>query len=161
KNGLGVVLAVAMIGLGSTANAKVQCSCPKVAAEGEGQTSCSAAESGGRCTIDFNLFGAESEKRASELALRSGARRGYNLNPQYDTDLAMQAIGGLRDEDAQGAILVYLMVALGNQTARVPNTVRLESVKDLISSAQSGELARAMTNAFHPRTADEWRRFSD
>src|SRR5689334_12269066 len=46
--------------------ANVNCSCPSVAADGIGNTSCSTAESNGRCTIDFNTFGAAREERARD-----------------------------------------------------------------------------------------------
>jgi hypothetical protein len=62
---VGLIIALMSI----SASAKVQCSCPKVPADGEGNTSCSASESGGRCTIDFNLFGLESERRAAQLLI--------------------------------------------------------------------------------------------
>jgi hypothetical protein len=45
----------------------VQCECPSIDAKGTGNSDCSASESGGVCTIDFNTFGEAVEKKAFKL----------------------------------------------------------------------------------------------
>ena len=50
---------------------EVQCSCPTVSAKGTGDTSCSATETGGKCTIDFNTFSFEDEQAAADLLASS------------------------------------------------------------------------------------------
>src|SRR5438128_11197565 len=115
-----------------TATAKVQCSCPKISADGEGQTSCSTSESGGRCTIDCNLFGPESEKRAAELLIEYGRTKLTLPNPNLGADQALLLLSQGSREKLLDAILIYMTVAAGNQSSREPKTVPLNSLGEVV-----------------------------
>ena len=54
----------------------VRCTCPSVKADGKGNTSCSATETGNRCTIDFNEFGRHVEYQAAQ-ALSNATNRSF------------------------------------------------------------------------------------
>src|SRR5712664_547457 len=105
------------------AQAKVQCSCHTVSADGEGNTSCSVAESRGRCTIDYNLFGPASEKRAADLLTQHGVAKiklpDLNLSP----DESLQMLSSKGGEELQDALLIYIAVATGDQRSRRPETI--------------------------------------
>jgi hypothetical protein len=54
------------------AQAEVKCKCKNVDAVGEGNSTCTVAESGGKCTIDFNQFAPSAISRASAALGRAG-----------------------------------------------------------------------------------------
>jgi hypothetical protein len=47
--------------------ADIQCSCPNIAADGVGNSSCSASELDSRCTVDFNFFSERVEQEAADF----------------------------------------------------------------------------------------------
>lgn len=59
-----------------TAHADVKCKCNRVEAVGEGNSSCTTAESGGKCTIDFNQFAVQAQDRAGATLTRIAGRFG-------------------------------------------------------------------------------------
>lgn len=99
----------------------VQCTCPTVSAKGTGDTSCSATESGGTCTVDFNTFTMEDEQAALKL-LAASAR----------TDIAYRFLD--RNEFRGG---------MNSQTARMiaandpRNLVDLLTIYILVSGVQT------------------------
>lgn len=110
-----LLLLLAALSVAPEVAAGVKCSCPKVAADGEGNTSCSAAESNGRCAIDFNVF-FEREQRAESLLIRTlrGVRGYGQLNtpdPRASAQDALLKAKGSSDR-VRDTVLIYLTVAL-------------------------------------------------
>jgi hypothetical protein len=136
---------------------KVQCSCPKIPADGEGNTSCSAAEIRGRCNIDFNLFGPENEKRAAELLSTSSGRNISVPYPNLSADDALVALSSTTGEKLQDAILVYLAVAAADHNARhSEKLVPSAGLKELVEAVRSTDLATAISNNFSSRQRLLW-----
>lgn len=142
-------------------SAKVQCSCPTISADGEGNTSCSASESDGRCTIDFNLFGKESETRAAEL-LRNLGRKGLTIpNPTLSPSQSLTTLSKSREQELVDAVLIYMTVAAGNQYARLPQSVPVDSLKELVDAACSDDLKKRIYGAFNQNALQQWWGCSD
>src|SRR5437763_632892 len=95
----------------ATASAEVRCSCPRISATGVGSTSCSASESDGRCTIDFNVFG-ERERPAAELLRRFRPGAFYLPDPSADSASALVEASQGPGSRLTDAVLVYMLVAL-------------------------------------------------
>lgn len=142
-------------------SAKVQCSCPTISADGEGNTSCSASESDGRCTIDFNLFGSESEMRAAKLLQNIGYTDLKAPNFTLSPSQALAAMSSSSEKNLVDAILVYMTVAAGNQYARIPQSVPLEGLKELVNVARSKDLKKLIYEAFNKAASEEWLNYSD
>lgn len=134
---------------GSTyAFAATQCTCPRILASGEGNTSCSASESNNKCTVDFNVF-LEREDRAVRLLAGAGIS---NLSIPDNRTNAVDALAQLRGRQSQftDAILIYLIVALSAQ----PNTSDLTDVVRRVSaSVRSGTVGDRIMQAFDPSGA--------
>lgn len=105
--------------------AEVKCSCPTVSAEGEGNSSCSANESGGRCTIDYNLFGERENLAASYLAERVDGN--FIPRPNMNSTDALQIARAENQVFEQ--IFVYLFVAAASQAERFSETVPSENAE--------------------------------
>ena len=140
------------------ASAKVQCSCPNISADGEGNTSCSASESGRLCTIDFHLFGPESEKRAAELLARFGK---VNLKPPEPGASAVEWLSSSPPEQVIDAVLVYMTVAAGDQNARAPDSVPLGSLFELVDAVRKDSLRTRILDAFSRGAQEKWSTQSD
>jgi hypothetical protein len=126
------------------ARAVTQCACPKVPASGAGNTSCSASESNGKCTVDFNIF---FEREARAVALLS--RAGVQLRVPDPNSSATLGLAQLKNEPNQlaDAILIYLTVALSAQ----PNANDLNQVVQRIASTvRSGPISARLVTAFDP-----------
>ena len=147
--------------MSSPVSAKVQCSCPTVSADGEGNTSCSASESAGRCTIDFNLFGLESEMRAAELLNNLGLKGLRIPDPTLSPSQSLAELSSSREEGLVDAVLIYMTVAAGNQYARIPQSVPLKSLTELVEAARSNDLKRLIYEAFGRGARQEWLSYSD
>jgi len=128
----------------TSARAGTQCACPNVPATGVGNTSCSAAESNGHCTVDFNIF-FEREARAVSLLSRAGVEVRVP-----DPNLgASDGLARLVSEPSQlaDAILVYLTVAL----SALPNANELtQVVQRIASTVRSGTISSRLVTAFDP-----------
>jgi hypothetical protein len=144
-----------------SASAKVQCSCPTVPADGEGNTSCSASESGGRCTIDFNLFGPENEMRAAQLLGQFGHIQLTLPDAALPPDQALRKMSSSREGQLVDAVLIYLTVAAGEQYARTPQSVPLGGLKELVDAARSDGLKRLINKAFNLDAMKQWWGLSD
>lgn len=142
-------------------SARVQCSCPTISADGEGNTSCSASESDGRCTIDFNLFGPESENRAAQLLIRLGRKNLTLPNAKLSPDQSLQALSSSSEAPLVDSVLIYMTVAAGNQYARMPNSVPLNSLKELVDAVSSNELKKSINAAFDWGARKKWLSYSD
>lgn len=154
---VGLIMALMSI----SASAKMQCSCPKIPADGEGNTSCSASESGGRCTIDFNLFGPESEKRAAQLLIEFGHTKLTLPDAELNPDQSLQALSSSREEQLVDAVLIYMTVAAGDQNTRIPQSVPLKSLKELVDAVRSNVLKTRINAAFNLLARERWLRYSD
>ncbi|TNF18721.1 MAG: hypothetical protein EP318_17260 [Rhodobacteraceae bacterium] len=152
------LVALAMV-VAAPVQAEVKCSCPTIKAEGEGNTSCSANESGGQCTIDYNLFGLR-EVRAAEL-LSERLNLDFRPFPEQGTDEALQLAerAGMLYEQ----VLLYLYVAASSQFSRNSETVPLDNVASIErmvgSFRKEVETAFAMTT--RERVAGDTRVFPD
>jgi hypothetical protein len=69
KISLMIVMIILLIG-NSQGFARIQCTCQSVNAVGEGNSSCSTAESNGKCTVDFNQFPNFALERAANALYR-------------------------------------------------------------------------------------------
>ena len=92
-----------------------QCTRPRVPATGEGNTSCSASEANGRCTVDYNVF-SERESRAAAFLSRAGISSVFVPDPRLDVVVGMAQLQG-EPNKLTDAILIYLTVALSAQPA--------------------------------------------
>ncbi len=135
---------------------KPQCSCPTIPADGQGNTSCSVNESGGRCTIDYNLFGPENERRAAELLFKFSGRAIKAPDPNLSADEALQALSSKTGDELQDAILVYLAVAAGDQDSRYRGTVPLDQLKEVVEIVKSTDVARLITENFSANQRLKW-----
>jgi hypothetical protein len=127
-----------------SARAETQCACPKVPATGGGNTSCSAAESNGNCTVDFNIF-FQREARAVSLLSRAGVQ----LKVPDPNLGASDGLARLVSEPTQlaDAILIYLTVAL----SALPNANELtQVVQQIASTVRSGTISSRLVSAFDP-----------
>src|ERR1700757_1644699 len=130
------------------AQSKVQCSCKTVSADGEGNTSCSVSESqaqnGKHCTIDFNLFGVESENRAADLLIKYAEVQVKKPNAEVGPEQSLLNLSAKSSEELLDAILVYLTVAVADQGAKYEKTLSnadLNSLKELAAAVRSPELS--------------------
>jgi hypothetical protein len=153
--------AIMIVLMAIPANGKVQCSCPKVPADGEGLTSCSASESGGRCNIDFNLFGLESERRAAQLLIESGHMKLTLSDTELNPFQSLQTLSLVGEERLVDTVLIYMTVAAGNQSARIPRSVPLKSLRELVDAARSNNLRRHINAAFNVDAMKMWMDRSD
>jgi hypothetical protein len=118
--------------LGQALAGEVQCNCPTINAQGTGNSDCSASESSGVCTIDFNTFADADENLAIGLvssALSSGGFRQEKISFMklgYQTDfiygLDKEAAKTLKNKIKNGLtdqLIVYAMVSVvQNETAQ-------------------------------------------
>jgi hypothetical protein len=146
--------------LGARAQSKVQCSCKSIAADGEGNTSCSVSESRGRCTIDYNLFGAESEKRATDILVRFGGVEINPHDPQMSADESLERLGSKPGKELGDAVLVYLTVAVGDQYAHRHETVSevdLKTLAEAVNSIRSSDVAPLIDKNFGVDMRRKWK----
>lgn len=98
----------------SQAFARTQCTCKSVNAVGEGNSSCSTAESNGKCTVDFNQFPPQVLQRAGDLLRRaepsfSPATLDQNLDASF-------VLKGTRDaQHLADTIVLYMTIAVSTQ----------------------------------------------
>src|SRR4051794_23155083 len=109
-----IVLTVSLQGMsGGPAWAVTQCTCPKIAASGVGDTSCSASEADNKCTVDFNVF-FERENRAVDLLSKAGVPQIRMPDPTISANVVLQQYRSDPDRLVD-AILIYLFVGLSAQ----------------------------------------------
>lgn len=150
---VGIVLIVFMALPASwPAHGQTTCVCPNVKARGVGDTSCSASEDHGFCTVDFNLFGPKREDRALALLRESGAEALRIPNPNApSSDLPQADPTRLLDY-----VLIYLTVALGDQFAAAgPSDSGRAMLRSLVEAAHDRNSAFRddVMAAFGPKAA--------
>ena len=131
------------------AQAAVKCSCSTINADGEGNTSCSTSESGGRCTIDYNLF-YEREDRAVQL-LRDNLDADFTSYSWLDAPEAL-ALAFEREEIVE-QVQLYLSIATIDQYVSHHETVNLHSIRDVWQRVQDHR--DAVFAAFDPRVRSD------
>ena len=90
----------------------VRCECPEVNAKGTGDSSCTATETGGECTIDFNTFNLADEEQAFTLLKEVTSVKGvvWTRFNQYP-GLTFQRAQGLEDRELVDLLMVYVLVS--------------------------------------------------
>ena len=89
-----------------------QCDCPSISAKGTGDTSCSATESGGSCTIDFNTFNPADEQAAFELlSTVSPASPTWKLLDLGGGLTPERAFSDLSEEELIDTLVIYILVS--------------------------------------------------
>lgn len=134
-----LLLVATSVALSMGASARTQCKCESVNAVGEGNSSCSAAESKGACTIDFNQFGEPALQRAY-AALKA-------FDPQYRPRVvdeprgAVEALRAISDEkQLSDTIVLYMTVAVTAQVAGKPAlAVEADDLKTLVAMANENK----------------------
>ena len=106
------------------AHAAVKCSCPSIDADGEGNTSCSTSESGGRCTIDYNLF-SEREHRAADIL---GQLLGMEFPADGNLDTYESLVRAEQREEVLEQIQLYLSIAAVDQLISHEETVPIQEL---------------------------------
>ena len=152
-----VAAGLMIFGFEKSVMSAVQCSCPTVSAEGEGETSCSAAESSGLCTIDFNLFGEEREGRAASFLSEHAGIDVERPNPFSTTE------DGLRFAEENGTlpgvVLLYLVVAASSQAERTENFRLLDRFEEIRN--EIFEVPSEIEKAFDVSQLERWRTVPD
>ena len=96
----------------------VKCKCPQVDARGTGDSSCSASETGGRCSIAFNEFDPAYEAAAIDVLKELISWKDIQLKPTglNETFTQQKAIRLIRNpEQLMDQILVYSLVSLAER----------------------------------------------
>ncbi|AGB43214.1 hypothetical protein Mesau_00728 [Mesorhizobium australicum WSM2073] len=143
--------AIALLLFSDPVRAENNCSCPTVTADGRGDSSCSAAEASGQCTIDFNIFPPEAEQRAFDL-LKSASKTPLSLPPAGENSVDAMYTASSKGQTVE-VLLVYLAVAAAAQAQSHPGTIDTQALgevatlvsdvgKDALKQAFSGETAK-------------------
>ena len=116
--------------------ARTQCTCQSVNAVGEGNSSCSTAESNGKCTVDFNQFPPVVLNRAADVLHSADQTFSANIiDRNRDASFVL-----LETRDAQQlaeTIVLYMAVAVTMQTSGKPVLAYESSdLRDLIAFAK-------------------------
>ena len=124
-------------------HAEVKCSCPTIKAGGEGNTSCSTSESGGRCTIDYNLFGTR-ENRAASI-LQQVLKRKFTAYSDLNTHDALHQAAERNEIPQQ--VLLYMLVATVDQLSSYDNTVPIKSFPEIQTQVEiySDQIVKAFS----------------
>mgnify|MGYP000073690972 CR=1 FL=1 len=132
-----MILVVQFLGNTMSLAGSVQCTCPTVNAEGTGNSSCSASESGGKCTVDFNHFDQEDKQTAANVWNR--VLNGRNFSPNLDIKSWRDLLELQRKEpDAFiSNLMVYLLVAYVGGTQDIRDISRYEKVLRAVNSTLS------------------------
>ena len=134
----------------STVNAKVECTCPTIKADGKGNSSCSVNESGGWCTIDYNIFGDRETQAADRLSLILGYD--FTAYPTLSTKNALtEAVG---NNELSRQVQLYLLVAAVSQQMSHPNSVDNQTFTDVDNLINDYD--QQIIQAFDPQIADQF-----
>ena len=134
----------------STVNAEVRCTCPTIKADGKGNSSCSVNESGGRCTIDYNLFGDRETQAADLLNNISGYR--FTPYPTLSTRESLDAAASNNELSRQ--VQLYLLVATVSQQMSFPNSVDNRTFSDVENMINNYD--HQIIQAFDPQLVDHF-----
>jgi hypothetical protein len=134
------------IGSASHSFASNDCTCPKVPASGQGNTSCSASEANNRCTVDYNVF-FERERRSVEFLSKAGVDSIRAPDPSVSAVETIARLKG-RNQELTDAILIYLTVALSAQPSASDLGKVAKTIADTVhSQAVSGRIAAAFESS--------------
>jgi hypothetical protein len=148
------ILAIAFSVVALSAQAAVKCTCKTILADGEGNTSCSAAESNNRCTVDFNQFFQDRADRAFAM-VRDVPGISATLPSAFENPVVALA----RAPEKAPVVNVYLMIAAASLQSRFPGTFPSSDVRSLLS--QVGQQRQRIEEAFSTRQMEEWGRTPD
>jgi hypothetical protein len=76
----------------------------------------------------------------------------------------VEALKALSSRDRQqlvDAVLIYMVVAAGNQSARVPQSVPVDGLKELVDAVRSDELTKSIEAAFNLEELNQWSKVTD
>lgn len=95
----------------------VKCTCPAIAADGVGNSSCSASEADDRCTVDFNEFGEALEQEAVATIESLADGLGLEVQPpsqlfQSTPEFSLEIAKELEPDALVVQIMSYAFVAL-------------------------------------------------
>jgi hypothetical protein len=138
----------------SSAEAAVRCSCKTISADGEGNTSCSAAESNNRCTVDFNQFARERTDQAFSMAQDAP---GISIKPPSPLENPIAALA--TSPEKLPLVTVYLLVAAASLQSRFPGTFSSSDVKSLLSQVRQER--QRIEDAFSDKQREDWSRTAD
>lgn len=144
--------AVALL-LSGPVRAENNCTCPTVTADGKGDSSCSAAEASGQCTIDFNIFPPEREQRAFDL-MKSVTKVPLSLPPPGADSVDAMYKASANGQTVQ-VLLVYLAIAAADQEQAHPGTIDQGALGNI--AAQVTDAGKeAIEQAFSAEAAKEF-----
>ena len=103
----------------------------------------------------------ESETRAAELIRNLGHKNIKRPNPDLRSDQSLQLLSSSGENQLVDAVLIYMTVAAGNQYARIPQSVPLDSLKELVVAVSSDKLKKIIYKAFSSSTLNKWLRYQD
>ena len=131
---------------------RVNCECPSISAKGTGNSSCSATENSGECTIDYNQFDLNIVEKAKSFVSQ------YTPRPfEYKHIRQSRQLFKLSPEKLVDQLLIYMMVAVVQSRKAIIDTKKLRISfqsfeKDLRVSFQSMRTkknAKKIHQAFH------------
>ncbi len=134
-----------------------QCTCPSVKAEGKGNTSCSASESGNWCTVDFNLFSPDIEQRAAAIVSTQLSGKVILQSPNMPAIRQLEEAGKLNSDQLVPLIATYMIVGAVNQLIDQPTTISEQAIKSAVKSLDSRDVKSYVVEAFS-NTAMDWYR---
>jgi hypothetical protein len=74
---------------------------------------------------------------------------------------AMQQMASRRPDQLADLLSVYLTVAIANQSARLPHTVKSQPISELISAFKSKDVEQRVLQAFGGTAQQNWRSVRD
>lgn len=95
-----------------------QCSCPSIAADGKGNSSCNATETGSRCTIDFNRFPPPFEELARDSLNEIGAS-----GAQSPILFPPETVTAVEVDQQESAIILRDIIARGGENQALVDTL--------------------------------------
>ena len=128
----------------AAAGEKVWCSCATIKADGKGTTNCTANESNGRCTIDYNVFGTR-EIRTAEV-LSEYLEMSFTAYPHLGVIAALNNAAG--EGNLHRQVQLYLMIATVDQLDTYPDSVPTDGFREVNDVVESYE--NEIGQAFSP-----------
>ena len=114
----------------------VKCKCPNIDAQGTGDSSCSASESSGRCTIAFNEFDTALERTAKNVLQKTVRWREIQFTelPSSSEFSRRNAIGlSQNPESLVDQILIYSLVSLTERGIALEQDEHIKAAHDLLN----------------------------
>ena len=151
-----VALAISLFVIFGTKNEALanDCVCQTVQANGKGNTSCSASESGGKCTIDYNLFSPAAEQRAAQLLTSSGVNQLVIPSPGTNTVQSLLELSDKGGADLVDAVLIYLMVATADRILDGTAEISSQTLQGLVQTVTP--YRNNIESAFNGQAMRQW-----